>query len=280
MSRLQVSGQLQSVLTRALERKARGKVRDEVRFPGSGSLAQRIANSFCRICMQRGHWKNECPQRNQQDAGANSSTTAASSIPTSFVIAEEIPEEVAHFAVAEAKDSCGVSECLGVQCHNWGYKGHNGDKVRNQGKSFAIRFANQWRQALRAMKSSDPSVAVHAESTHPELPKSASDSEVSTESCLEANFVSTGTMGIVNLGASQTVIGDKQVPELLQQLPQNVRDRIQRTSCNLTFRFGNQQTLACKHALLLPLGTAQFRLFQAGRHFCCLAHFSRGLGPS
>ena len=31
---------------------------------------------------------------------------------------------------------------------------------------------------------------------------------------MEANFVTTGTMGIVDLGASQTVIGDKQVPEL------------------------------------------------------------------
>ena len=32
VSRLEVSGQLQSVLTRVLERKARGKERDEVRF--------------------------------------------------------------------------------------------------------------------------------------------------------------------------------------------------------------------------------------------------------
>ena len=199
--------------------------------------------------MQKGHWKNECPQRSQPTAGANSSASTASSIPTSFVIAEEIPEEIAHFAVAETKDSPDVSECFGVQCNNWGYLGHNGDKVNHQGKRFAIRFANQWRQALRTLKSSDPSVVVNAEPTHPELPKS-----------MEANFVTTGTMGIVDLGASQTVIGDKQVPELLQLLPSNVRDRIQRTSCNLTFRFGNQQTLACKHALLLPLGTAQFRI--------------------
>ena len=77
---------------------------------------------------------------------------------------------------------------------------------------------------------------------------------------MEANFVTTGTVGIIDLGASQTVIGDKQVPELLQQLPQDIQSQVKRTSCNLTFRFGKQQTLSCKHALLLPLGKAQFRI--------------------
>ena len=32
----------------------------------SKSLAERIANSECRICWKRGHWKNECPLRNKE----------------------------------------------------------------------------------------------------------------------------------------------------------------------------------------------------------------------
>ena len=55
----------------------KGKVKGKGKgpFSGAGSLARRIANSFCRICMQKGHWKNECPQR----PNANSSNPSGSS---------------------------------------------------------------------------------------------------------------------------------------------------------------------------------------------------------
>lgn len=32
------------------------------------TLAERIANSTCRICSKPGHWKRECPQRFQKPA--------------------------------------------------------------------------------------------------------------------------------------------------------------------------------------------------------------------
>lgn len=44
-------------------KKGPGKGKGKSQFAGPGSLAKRIANSFCRICMQKGHWKNECPQK-------------------------------------------------------------------------------------------------------------------------------------------------------------------------------------------------------------------------
>ena len=240
-------------------KKGKGKGKGRSPFSGSGSLARRIANSFCRICMQKGHWKNECPQRTQ-GSGATSTNASSSSVPTSFVIAEETPVEIAHIAMAETQDT-DVHSCFMVQSgNNWNGK-HNGDRYRLKGKQFASRFAVQWRRTLRTLKSSDPhSVGSNTEPEHPELPKSASVSCDSPESFLEANFVTTGTVGIIDLGASQTVIGDKQVPELLQQLPQDIKAQVKRTSCNLTFRFGNQQTLTCQHALLLPLGKAQFRI--------------------
>ena len=81
-------------------KKGKGKVKGRSPFAGSGSLARRIANSFCRICMQKGHWKNECPQRNQQSSGASKTNASASSVPTLFVSAEEIPEEIAHLAAS------------------------------------------------------------------------------------------------------------------------------------------------------------------------------------
>lgn len=44
---------------------------------GKGSLASRIANSYCRICMRKGHWKNECPSRKMS---GNASSAASSDI--------------------------------------------------------------------------------------------------------------------------------------------------------------------------------------------------------
>ena len=43
-------------------------------------------------------------------------------------------------------------------------------------------------------------------------------------------FASSGSVGVVDLGASQTVIGSKQVPELLHELPPNIRSQVRKTS--------------------------------------------------
>eukprot|EP00435_Cladocopium_sp_Y103_P053955 s1428_g17.t1 len=73
-------------------------------------------------------------------------------------------------------------------------------------------------------------------------------------------FASSGTIGIVDLGASQTVVGHAQVKEILDGLPSKIREQVRTTSCQLTFRFGNHQTLSAKHALLLPLKGQWFRI--------------------
>lgn len=38
-------------------------------------------------------------------------------------------------------------------------------------------------------------------------------------------------------------IGSNQVPELLNNLPSNIRCQVKRTPCHLVFHFGNHQTL-------------------------------------
>jgi len=57
--------------------------------PGKGkgsSLAQRIANSHCRLCNQKGHWKAECPNK----ASATSGSSSATVVPTSFAIVDPV----------------------------------------------------------------------------------------------------------------------------------------------------------------------------------------------
>ena len=66
-------------------------------------------------------------------------------------------------------------------------------------------------------------------------------------------FVSHGPYGIVDLGASQTVIGEQQVAELLENLPSDIRARVREVPCQTVFRFGNSSTVMCIRALLVPL---------------------------
>lgn len=55
------------------------------------SLQERIMNSNCRICNRRGHWRAECPFRNQSPSDRVSQTNASSSAaPTSTVVAEPV----------------------------------------------------------------------------------------------------------------------------------------------------------------------------------------------
>ena len=79
------------------------------------------------------------------------------------------------------------------------------------------------------------------------------------ETC-ESLFASSGTIGVVDLGASQSVIGSQQVPELMSQLPLNIQKQVRRTDCHLIFRFGNHQTLTSRHAILFPLNREWFRV--------------------
>ena len=48
------------------DQEARKRLAEKVRF--RGFLANRIAYSYCRICLRKGHWKNECPARNSSNA--------------------------------------------------------------------------------------------------------------------------------------------------------------------------------------------------------------------
>lgn len=61
-------------------------------------------------------------------------------------------------------------------------------------------------------------------------------------------FVSHGSLGIVDSGASQTVIGQHQVQDVLQHLPRSTK--VHEVPCHTVFRFGNSSTVQCDRALL------------------------------
>ena len=79
-------------------------------------------------------------------------------------------------------------------------------------------------------------------------------SEISPSSCTaEAMFSTHDTWGIIDTGATKTVIGSTHVADLLKSLDPSVKDQVKRCKCDVVFRFGNQGTLKSEHAIMIPL---------------------------
>ena len=113
---------------------------------------------------------------------------------------------------------------------------------------------------LKSHLSPPPKIAPEPSLTHSPLKRNASEiqqgftqPEAQPRPFDDVFFVSHGPFGIVDLGASQTVIGSDQVPELLSHLPPSVKSRVQKVACNTIFRFGNSSTVECREALMVPL---------------------------
>ena len=226
---------------------------------GKQSLANRIASSYCRVCQKKGHWKNECPQL--RDRGSQASSSAASTIPTSFVEVQEPALTVIHdedlFDVPMSEDFDGkvcetfVSMMNFIPPKKWPAR----NKLRELIKTLSGK--PQSKPIVRMCPASE-SMSPDDQDSKPK--HSQNLSLPATIAIHETLFASTGTVGVVEIGASQTVIGDKQVPELLSQLPSEIRQQVRQVKCNLVFRFGNHQTLVSKRAILMPLGKVSFRI--------------------
>ena len=262
---------------------------------GKGSsLAQRIANSHCRLCNQKGHWKAECPNRASNPSGSSSATV----VPTSFAIVDPVLNTVIEVPVMDqpipnAADpharTC-VQECHVNFTDNLGHNGDNKiSRGKNMSKFWAVRFGSKLRHRLTATSDSIRRSAVPAMSL-PKVPESPNQvlrhdhvmpEEISQDSRTDvACFASSGTVGIVDLGASRTVVGSQQVKEILNGVPEHIRSRIRRTSCNLVFRFGNHQTLSSQHALLFPFHDMWFEvaIVEGNTPFLLSASFLKQIG--
>ena len=230
---------------------------------GKQSLASRIANSYCRRCNKKGHWKAECPLLSENRSGASSETA-----PTSFAIVEELPEDLASIPLLES--SAGWNDLIVESCCLVS-EGRYVDNLSRGSTKFQHKLGESCRNFTRRLKSSlrqcmtdkfseshrvkSPVVKSMTRDT-PEVPSvilthHTESSEVNSKAIV--CFASSGTVGVVDLGASQTVMGHQQLKDLLNQLPSEIRVQVRRVPCQIVFRFGNHQTLTSKNALLLPL---------------------------
>ena len=240
----------------------------------SKSLAERIANSECRICWKKGHWKNECPMRNKEGV---KNQVANTMIEDNNVIEEDVifvhdmqPEAQDHrfttFSVSpvvvHTQHECfvGYGEPIGVKR---GSKDHH--KIKPLIKSFRHTMSRILHRRSDTCKSHHESrtppkpviVATDNRSgpvdCHPTKVSKPCVSMIPNES-IDVLFASHGTVGIVDLGASQTVMGCHQQEEFLSHLPQEIRDQVQYQPVSMSFRFGNNGTVTCDTAMLVPVG--------------------------
>jgi hypothetical protein len=66
-------------------------------------------------------------------------------------------------------------------------------------------------------------------------------------------FATHDSWGIIDTGATKPVMGNNHVASFLNAMDPTVRKQVQRCSCDVVFRFGNQGTLKASHAMVVPV---------------------------
>lgn len=262
--------------------KGRGKGK---MFPRRKSLAERIATSECKICHKRGHWKNECPLRAKD---ASSGSHVANALVVNDMESNESDIIFAGSSVDQCTDQFEavysrlslsvlpvVHECNMVLSRFTQRHSRDNDQGKNFGEetcTLVQRFRHSLSRILkqhRGITSHEPSVTPSSpESVHVPDERSGTNgqcddklvtikhslSEKDLSGDHHVHFASHGTLGIVDLGASQSVMGFQQKDELLRQLPSDFRQQVFESPVAMSFRFGNNGTVACDHALMIPIG--------------------------
>eukprot|EP00435_Cladocopium_sp_Y103_P010407 s1891_g2.t1 len=195
------------------------------------------------LCGKKGHWKAECPDRHKGTSSASASGTSTvltstaepldvstepDVLPMEFmqlplIHEDSLDEPSLHVINVVTTIPNELRERLRMK-GNWGY--HKGNP-----KSHVLRNENLRRPHMEisnGIRAFEPEMILL--STH-------------------------GTNGILDTGATKSVIGSKLLPSFIESLPAEVRKQLCRTKCEITFRFGNQGTLDSQQALVIPLSS-------------------------
>ena len=214
------------------------------RYAGLGkgqkkSLQQRILESTCRACGKKGHWKAECPDR-FKNAQSGSNTSGTSAAMTVAAVPHHGPAEPNGLPIEFMKLPTITEPSL--------------DEPRMQEIHFVSSLSTELRDRIRIR--GNRSNLHQTTSPKPLRNEFRSASQATNPYAHEAEeavyFSTQGTCGILDTGATKSVIGSKLLPSLLESLPDQIRNQLSRTTCAITFRFGNQGTLDSQQALVIP----------------------------
>ena len=235
-------------------------------------LSQRILKSQCKKCLQFGHWKDECPNPPSSNAASTTGlggsgtsgpssfagaafTEMPSSLPLEFLNLQEFAAIDEH--VPNVQDSCqGFNkQCVVCFGENLGanHKGYDCNRKNNEPERSDREFARKCLRKLRCEKKS----ASHMSSRESVIEVSPSLVEAETFNVVSSHGPS---FGILDTGATKTVMGSNLIKPLLDSLNPDVRKQVRRSNCQITFRFGNLQTLDSTQALVLPIGHLHLKI--------------------
>ena len=218
------------------------------------SLQQRILESRCRICGKQGHWKAECP--NKGDTSASSARPPQA--PTSFAhggdasVGEHEPDALPlEFLQLPVAMQSTIDESQPVQCHEVFVTSHAINPKEQLSKTLS-----RWQQSSQPMTvpaRNDEAIQVIRDRLRRAIHAHADAKMPKASECEIACFATHGSFGVVDLGATKTVIGSQKVSELINSLHPEVRKNISRCPCQVSFRFGNHGVLQSQQALVVPI---------------------------
>lgn len=238
---------------RSSKGKSKGFGKNKGKFGGGRkSLQDRILSSRCRLCGKMGHWKAECPER------AKSSNSSTASGPTASISMTE----GSHFANPEAGST--LEDTLHLEFLNLPETLLETPIDEPKLQLDVVSFLSVG-EALMGIRNRSRNVVGSVNSKHVMLPRNEG-SRSHEPAVLTANnsavvmFASHGSFGVVDLGASKTVIGSNHLPELMNSFDSHTRDQLQRCPCKMQFRFGNQGVLSSTQALVVPIGPLKVKI--------------------
>ena len=221
-------------------------------------LAQRILNSNCAICHQRGHWKAECPNRDRADGSQKQSSTSSAFAGVTLSMVEEgdayhdptMPPPDEAFAFMAATQDI-VRDRMLCRIHPNCHPIHENNRVRDLTPQVHKGISRiDWGKFKDKIQS-----LTRMNQPHRSDPLIQSDTIGSTKASVEqAYFVSEGSLGIVDLGASLSVIGQSQFDDLCKHLPKVVLQTMKEAPCQVRFRFGNDSSVTGNRAIFFPVG--------------------------
>ena len=260
------------------------------------SLQDRIMNSSCRLCGQRGHWKAECPMRGTS-AGSAPSTSGGNTAPTTTVIADSeamdsLPLEFVNLPddlmpsldidhepqVASAVSFVSFASMRYPRVSHQGcipgeYVGQHPRVGASDHRMTAHeRLHHRLRNSVRSSDAHtipctdhpvpEPHCKSHfAKGVKRTSPRSNTNPIMSASQDVQcALFATHGTHGVLDLGASKTVIGSNHVADLLNGLDPAIKEKVTKTSCEITFKFGNEGVLHSSYAIVLPIGRLKLKV--------------------
>ena len=239
------------------------------------SLQQRILNSTCRICGKRGHWKAECPERSEAGGSTRGASNSGGSVSNNSFTGTAIIETPAQGLPLTFMDLQEFGQPIAEDSHKhvelsfYGETLSNGEKLRlgQTPRGFqGSRTESPVQSLIRAFRARNERNSCRSETS---LPIPRSDILSPPKSGILPNHealagvatdYSYRSHGVLDSGATKTVIGSNLVEALLQSLQPEVKSRVTRCTCDVTFRFGNLSTLEAKHALVIPVGYLNLRV--------------------